>query len=149
MTTMVIGWAFFVFGLLFAAFGISFVVFGVIQRRRLRTWTPTTATIREFETRRVSSGQRGSRTKLIAHYEYRGPNGAEYAGEGALDNQRFSVDGSALPLAIVVDPLEPSRSMVAAEGAPLGCLVAMAIPFTVFGGAFAMIGWALTGVTVV
>ncbi|MER7604845.1 DUF3592 domain-containing protein [Nocardioides sp. NPDC127503] len=149
MTTMVIGWAFFLFGLVFAAFGISFVIFGVIQRQRLRTWTPATATIREFETRRVSSGQRGSRTKLIAHYEYRGPNGEEYAGEGALDNQRFAVDGPALPLAIVVDPLDPSRSMVASEGAPIGCLVAMAIPFTLFGGVFAMIGWALTGATVV
>lgn len=149
MTTMVIGWAFFLFGLVFAAFGISFVVFGVIQRQRLQTWTPATATIREFETRRVSSGQRGSRTKLIAHYEYRGPNGEEYAGEGALDNQRFAVDGSALPLAIVVDPLDPSRSMVADEGAPIGCLVAMAIPFTLMGTVFALIGLALTRATVV
>jgi len=45
--------------------------------------------------------------------------------QGALDNQRFAVDGSALPL------------------------VAMAIPFTLFGGVLAMIGWALTGVSVV
>lgn len=108
MTSMVIGWFFFLFGLLFAAFGIWFVVGGVIQRRRLRSWTPTTATIRELETRRVSSGEHGSRTKLIAHYEYRGPNGEGYAGEGALDSQRFAVDGSALPLAIVVDPLDAS-----------------------------------------
>ena len=149
MTTMVIGWGFFFGGLLFAAFGIWFVVWGVIQRQRLRTWTPATATIREFETRRVSSGQNGSRTKLIAHYEYRGPNGEEYAGEGALDNQRFAVDGSALPLAIVIDPLDASRSMVADEGAPIGCLVAMAIPFTLFGTVFALIGLALTRATVV
>lgn len=39
--------------------------------------------------------------------------------------------------------------MVASEGAPIGRLVAMAIPVTLFGGVFAMIGWALTGVTVV
>ena len=148
MASMVIGWAFFLFGLVFAAFGIGFVVWGVVQRGRLRTWTPTTATIREIETRRVSSG-RGSRTRLIAHYDYRGPNGEEYADEGFLDDQRFAVDGSPLPLAIVVDPLDPSRSMVASEGAPIGCLVAMAIPFTLFGAFFAMIGWALTGVTVV
>jgi hypothetical protein len=141
---MWIGWFFALGGLAFVGFGIAMVVTTVVQRQRLRSWTPSTATVREFETRTRSSSNGGSRTYLVAHYEYRGPNGEEYADEGAVSDKRFAVDGSPVTLPIVIDPLDPSRSMVAGEGTPIGCVVPFAIAFAAFGGLFTVIGLALT-----
>ena len=146
---MVFGWFFVIFGVAFASFGIAMVVTTFVRRNRLKSWTPTTATVREFETRTRSSSNGGSRTYLVAHYDYRGPNGEEYADEGAVSKTRFSVDGSPVTLQIVVDPLDPSRSLVAGETAPIGCAIAFAIVFAAFGLVFAMVGLALTRASVV
>ncbi|MEU6137643.1 DUF3592 domain-containing protein [Nocardioides sp. NPDC047086] len=145
---MWIGWFFALGGLAFVGFGIAMVVTTIVQRQRLQSWNPSTATVREFETRRRSSSQGGSRTYLVAHYEYRGPNGEEYADEGTVSEQRFAVDGSPVSLPIVIDPLDPSRSMVAGESTPIGCVIPFAIAFGAFGALFALVGLGLTQASV-
>lgn len=145
---MWIGWFFALGGLAFVGFGIAMVVTTVVKRQRLRSWIPTTATVREFETRTRSSSNGGSRTYLVAHYEYRGPNGEEYAGEGAVSDKRFAVGASPVTMQIVIDPLDPSRSMVAGEGMSIGCVIPFAIVFAAFGALFAMIGLGLTQASV-
>ncbi|WP_328530821.1 DUF3592 domain-containing protein [Nocardioides sp. NBC_00368] len=128
---MFFGWIFAGMGLLFAGIGVWIVVWSIISRQRLSSWTPWQATIREVETRTTSSGDHGSRTRLIAHYEYRGPDGGTYASSGTLPDRRFRLDGTVPPLDIVVNPLDPSKSMIAGSGGGTGCAIVFGI---IFGG---------------
>lgn len=140
---MFFGWIFAAMGLLFAGVGVWIVVWSIISRQRLSSWTPWEATIREVETRTTSSSNHGSRTRLIAHYEYRGPDGGTYADSGQLPDQRFRLDGTAPPLKIVINPLDASKSMIAGSGGGTGCAIVFGIVFGGMGMLFASIGFGL------
>lgn len=140
---MFFGWIFAAMGVFFAGIGVWMVIWSIISRHRLSSWTPWEATIREVETRTTSSGERGSRTRLIAHYEYRGPDGGTYASSGALPDQRFRLDGTVPPLNIVINPLDPSKSMIAGSGGGTGCAIVFGIVFGAMGLLFASIGFGL------
>ncbi|MFD7074437.1 DUF3592 domain-containing protein [Nocardioides sp. NPDC059952] len=140
---MFFGWIFAGMGLLFAGIGVWMVVWSIISRQRLSSWTPWEATIREIETRTTSSGEHGSRTRLVAHYEYRGPDGSEYASSGTLPDRRFRLDGTVPPLSIVINPLDPSKSMIAGTGGGTGCAIVFGVVFAGMGLLFASIGFGL------
>ncbi|MFE7224537.1 DUF3592 domain-containing protein [Nocardioides sp. NPDC057577] len=140
---MFFGWIFAGMGLLFAGIGVWMVVWSIISRQRLSSWTPWEATIREIETRTTSSGEHGSRTRLVAHYEYRGPDGSEYASAGTLPDRRFRLDGTVPPLSIVINPLDPSKSMIAGTGGGTGCAIVFGVVFAGIGLLFASIGFGL------
>lgn len=136
---MPFGWFFTVFGLVFAGIGISLPVRAIITQQRQSSWTPATATVRDLETR-TRSGENGTSTTLVAHYEYRDANGAEHTGSGPFTGGRVHLDGTPVTLPIAYDPFDPDRSVITGQSAHIGCAAAIGCFFAVIGLVFAGVG---------
>ena len=113
----------------------------LVDRRRRRTWEPSTAVVRRVRTEHRGSGDT-RRTVLVGTYEYRDRAGATHSGEGDLGDQGLAVDGSEQTIDILVDPLDGSRSQVlhrTGRGS-LGCGVVVALFFGAFGVVMLVVG---------
>lgn len=139
---MPFGWFFTVFGLVFAGIGVSLPVRAITTRQRQSSWTPTTATVRELETRR-RTGENGTSTTLVAHYVYRDATGTEHTGSGPYTDTHVRLDGTPVSLPVVYDPFDPSRSVLTGQGAQIGCAAAIGCFFALIGLVFAGIGVAI------
>lgn len=119
-------------GLIFVGMPVGLVASLVVTRNRRKTWTPCQATIEELETRTTHhDGDR--RTYVYATYRYRAPDGSEQTGSGRMGNRRISLEESARQLPILVDPMNPARSMIDSPDRGVGCVLVILVPFFLIG----------------
>lgn len=123
MRTPQFGWLFIVLGAAICAYAVVQTVRAIAQRRRHGSWTPTTARITKVTTVTERTPQSNTYIRYVAHYVYRAADGTDHHGSQLIRNQRIRHDSVGSPLAIIVDPHEPDRSLVASETPALGCAV--------------------------
>lgn len=150
--THVIGYGQAFVGIMLVVISVTMVVRGVTLRRRQSSWQSVQGTVDAVDIRTTMNGANamdngamvtGSRTYMIVDYSYRSIDGGEHRGRGRVQNLRLAMGGGEQTVDLLVDPADPSRSIINSSSGSLVLAVIVAAVFIAVGVGFTMVGFHL------
>jgi hypothetical protein len=145
----VFGYALAVVGIVFIVMAGSMIARSVMVRRRQSTWQPVQGKVESVDLRTTMNGMNtmnngamatGSRAYMIVEYSYRSIDGSEHRGRGRVQNLRIAMGGGEQTVDLLVDPADPSRSMISGASGPIVLLAVVATLFIAVGLGVAVFG---------
>ena len=147
--THVIGYGQAFVGIVFVIISATMIVRSVTLRRRQSSWQAVQGKVEAVDIRTTMNGVNsannaamatGSRTYMIVDYSYRSIDGSEHRGRGRVQNLRIAMGGGEQTVDLLVDPADPSRSIINSSGGSLALLIVVAAIFIAVGLDFAIFG---------
>lgn len=138
-------------GIVFVLIAGSMLARSVIMRRRQSSWQAVQGKVEAVDIRTTMNGPNDmnapggiatttSSTFMIVDYSYRSLDGSTHHGRGRVQNLRIAMGGGEQTVALLVDPADPSRSMINGPSGPLVLVVVVAALFIAVGAGIAIFG---------